>query len=150
MPVGSFKWYSNALLLHAKGDLDLDAGVRAVLVTSSYTPNQSTDDTWSDVSANEVANGNGYATHGKAVTTSVTKSGLVTTIDGDDQNWTSSTITAKYLVLVKDADTNGALAGTDVLIAYCDLDTGGGSVSSTAGDFAITMNASGMLTITAA
>lgn len=53
----------------------LTATVKAALVSSSYTADTSVTghDTWSDVSANELANGNGYSTGGvtlssKAVT----------------------------------------------------------------------------------
>ena len=135
----------------ADGTIDLDNDTfRIALVTSSWTPDQSADDTWSDLSANEVANGNGYATHGKVLTQGVSRSGLVVTFDGDDQSWTSSTITAKYAVLVRDANADGSLAGTDLVIAYCDLNSGGGSVSTTAGTLSLAMNASGMFTATAA
>lgn len=122
---------------------------RMVLVTASYTPNQAEHDTWSDISTNEVANGNGYATHGKAVTLSATRAGLVATLDSTDPAaWTSSTITAKYPVIVHDANADGALAGTDVLVGLADLNFGGGSLSSTNGNFTVTVNASGLLTLT--
>lgn len=150
MAAGNFKWFVNALYDAIKGDLDLDAGLRAVLVTSSYTPDQENHDTWSDISANEVADGNGYSTHGKALTSiSITKSALEVFFDADNLIWTSSTITAKYLVIVKDANTDGSLAAGDKVVGYVDLETGGGSVSSTAADFTVNMNASGLLKITA-
>src|SRR5262245_52857094 len=38
------------------------------LVTSSYTPDLDNHDFWNDVSANELANGNGYTTNGFDVT----------------------------------------------------------------------------------
>lgn len=150
MAAGAFKWTTNALYLAIKGDLDLDSALRAVLVTSSWTPAPQSDTVWSGVSTNEVANGNGYTTHGKALTTiSITKSGSDVFLDADNLAWTSSTITAKYLVIVKDANADNALAGTDVIVGYVDLETGGGSVSSTAADFSVNMNASGLLKITA-
>ena len=111
MPAGAWKVYGAALEAVNKGTLDLDTNTfRMVLVTSSHTPNQATHSTWADASANEVANGNGYATHGKLLTCTVTRSSLVVTFDCDDQSWTSSTITAKYAIIVRDADANGALA----------------------------------------
>lgn len=149
MAAGNFKWYVNALYLHMKGDLDLDSGLRAILVTSSYIPAQTTDDQYDDVSANEVS-GTGYTTYGKALTTiAVSKSGSDAIIDFDDLTWTSSTITAKYLVIVKDANADGTLVAGDYLVGYLDLDTGGGSVSSTSADFTVAVNASGALKITA-
>lgn len=44
----------------------LGATVKMALVGSAYTPDSGTSghDTWSDISANEIANGNGYATGG--------------------------------------------------------------------------------------
>jgi len=150
MAAGAFKIYGAAAEAIAKGTVDLDTNTfRMVLVTSAYTPNQSTHSTWTDVSANEVAAGGGYSTHGKLLTCTVTRSSLVVTFDCDDQSWTSSTITAKYAVIVKDADANGSLASTDALVAYCDLESGGGSISTTSGTLSITINASGVFTLTA-
>ena len=120
------------------------------LVTSSYTPAQNTDAAWSTISGNEVANGSGYATHGKALTATLSRTDNVVTLDCDDQTWTSSTITAKYAVIVRDADANAALAAGDLPIAYVDLDTGGGSLASSNADFAVAINASGIATFTAA
>lgn len=150
MPAGSWKVYGSAVENMAEGVLDFDTHTfRMALVTSSYTPNQNTHATWADVSANEVANGNGYATHGKLLTVTTSRSNLVLTVDCDDQSWTSSTITAKYAVIVRDSDANAALASTDPLVTYVDLETGGGSVSTTSGTFQITINASGLFTVTA-
>lgn len=42
------------------------ANFRLALVTSSYTPNNATDELWSAASAAEIANGNGYTTGGVA------------------------------------------------------------------------------------
>lgn len=149
MPAGSWKVYGAAVEGISKGTLDLDTNVfRMALLTSSYTPNQSTHSTWADASAAEVV-GTGYTASGKLLTCTVTRSGLVVTFDCDDQSWTTSTITAKYAVIVKDADGNGTLASTDSLLAYVDLETGGGSVSTTSGTFQITINASGVFTTTA-
>lgn len=149
MTAGNWKVYGAALENICKALLDLDSHTfRLALVTSSYTPNQSTHSTWADVSANEVAAGGGYSTHGKLLTASVTRSGLVVTFDVDDQAWTSSTITAKYAVIVRDADSNGALASTDMLVAYVDLETGGGSVSTTSASFTVAI-APGVATFTA-
>lgn len=150
MAAGAWKVYGNALEQLLKNGIDQDTNAfRMVLVTSAHTPNQSTHSTWADASANEVAAGGGYSTHGKLLTVTVNRSGLVVTVDCDDQAWTASTITAKYAIIVRDADANGALASTDLLLAYCDLETGGGSVSTTNGTFTVTINASGVYTATA-
>jgi len=154
MAAGAWKWFGAGLLSTATGGINLNTTpgdhFRMVLVTSSWTPAQTTDATWTTLSSNEVANGGGYTTHGKTLTVTTTRTGLVVKFSVDDQSWTTSTITAKYAVIVKDADNNGALASTDALLCYCDLETGGGSVSTTNGTFAITIAAGGALTITAA
>ncbi len=150
MAADAWKVYGHAAEQIAEGVIDLaNDAFRMVLVTSSYTPNQSTDDAWSDISTNEVANGNGYTTHGKPLTVTNTRSGLVVTFDCDDQSWTSSTITAKYAVIVHDANGDNSLAAGDVPICYSDLENGGGSLSTTSGTFAVNINASGVFTITA-
>lgn len=150
MPAGNWIMYGHALEQIMDGGVDLDSNsFRMTLVTSSYTPSQNADDAWSDISANE-ATGTGYTAGGKALTVTTTRSFNVVAIDCDDQSWTSSTITAKYAVIVKDADANGSLASTDVPVMYCNLETGGGSLSSSSGAFSVTINAAGLYTLTAA
>lgn len=148
MAVGAWKMYGAALEAIARNTIDLDSNTfRLVLVTSAYTPNQNTHSTWADASANEVANGNGYATHGKLLTCTIARTNLVVTWDSDDQSWTAASFSCKYALIVKDADANGALASTDAIIAYCDLETGGGSVTVTSGTLALTLT--GLVTLTA-
>lgn len=152
MAAGPWQVYAPALASIHNGDIDLNDSthLRMVLVTDSYTPDRENHNTWSDVSTNEVANGNGYATHGKVLagTAALTGSpGDVLTFDVDDQSWTASTITAKYAVIVQDADADNDLEGTDLLVAFCDLDSGGGSISTTNGTFAVTINAAGVFTL---
>lgn len=150
MPAGAWKMYGAALGKFLDGTLDFDTdSFRMVLVTSGYTP-ALTHTAWSAISANEVANGNGYATHGKALTCTTSVAGQVASLDCDDQSWPSSTFSAKYAVIVHDADGNGALAAGDVPVMYCDLETGGGSLSPSNGTLSITINASGLYQITAA
>ena len=149
MAAGAWQFYGLSLekmFENTVGPLD-DSGTprfRMALVTSSYTPSVNVDDTWSDISTNEVANGGGYTTHGKLLACTLSHSSGTITFDCDDQSWTSSTITAKYAVIVQDADANGALAAGDFIVCYCDLETGGGSVSTTNGTFAVTIHANGL------
>jgi hypothetical protein len=153
MAAAAWKIYGNAVEAMSDGTIDLDAAgnyFRMILVTSSYSPNQSTDDTYSDLSANEVANGNGYATYGALCANHTwVRSGLAVTFDCDDVSWTSSTITAKYAVIVHDANADGTLAAGDLLLCYSDLNDGGASVSSSSGPFNVNINASGVFTVTA-
>lgn len=69
MAAGTFTLYSRN-----KDNLNIDdllaATVKVALVDSSYTPDTDPTtghDTWSDVSADEIANGNGYTTGGATV-----------------------------------------------------------------------------------
>lgn len=154
MAAGAFLVYGGATEAIAKGTMDLDGGkFYMTLVTSAYTPSQGTHTDWSSVSASETT-GTGYTAGGNlAVATTgnliVTRSSLVVTVDCDDQSWASSTITAKYAVIVQDISAGALpLVAGDKLLCYCDLSTGGGSVSTTNGAFSITINASGLFTIT--
>jgi hypothetical protein len=150
MAAGNFIAYGPALEAINRGTLDLDTDTfRMVLVTSAYTPNQGTHAAWSSISANEVAAGGGYSTHGKILAVTVSRATNVVTVDCDDQSWAAATITAKYAIIVKDANADGSLAAGDVPLCYCDLNTGGGSVSSTAAAFAVTINAAGIFATTA-
>lgn len=147
MPAGAVKVYAEAAEALIEGLIDLDTDTFVVtLHTSSYSPAQNTHATWADVSASEVS-GTGYTAGGVALS-SVTSSssGAVVTFDAADVSWPSSTITAKYAVITKRA--GGSLVSGDRLLAYVDLDSGGGSVSSTAATFTIQWNASGIFTVT--
>ena len=151
MAAGNWVVFGPALEAIAKNTLDLDtATFRMALVTSSYTPNQGTDAAWSSISGNEVAAGGGYSTHGKLLTVTVNRTTNVVTVDWDDQSWAAATITAKYAVVVNDANADGSLAAGDVPLAYLDLDTSGGSLSSTSAPFTVNNNASGAFALTAA
>lgn len=114
------------------------------LITASHTPNTATDITFSNISANECADGD-YAKQ-DATGVSIANSAGTTTFDiGDVDFGNTVTITAKYLYLVR--GTVAGSTGTDRLVGYVDLNSGGGSVSSTNGNFDITINASGIITV---
>lgn len=134
MSAGNFTLYNNAKLLRANGGLNMasDALV-AVLLTSAYTPSAA-HATFADISADEVTDTDyaQQAVTGQSVTDGA---GTVTTDTGDVSFGSAVTITAKYFVLVK--GTAGALTAASELVGYCDLDTGGGSISSTAGPFGV-------------
>jgi len=140
------KFPENALGGNAGGDVPIDFlsdTIKCALLTSSYTPAQTTHEWWSDVSANDVV-GTGYTAGGQALASkTLSASSLVTTMDAADPSWTSSTITARYAVFYKDTGT----AGTSPLIAYADF---GSNISSTNGTFTVVLNASGLATITVA
>ena len=144
MAAGNFTFYSAGKLAILNGSVDLDTDtIVMALLTSSYTPSAD-HSTWADLSDNEVADADYTQTALGSVT--LTQSGGTVTYDCADVSFGSDvSITAKYAALVK--GTAGSLTGTDVLIGYVDLDTGGGSVSSTNSVFSVN-TPSGIFTAT--
>jgi len=126
------KWYCKAL----EGQYGTTAArrvdwvgdtIKVALATSSFTPNQDTQDFYDDLT-NEVANGNGYTTGGATLgTKSVTFDGATNTValKAATTSWTASTFTCRYAVIYKDTGT----PSTSPLLGYVDLD-GDQSVSS--------------------
>ena len=115
----SSKVYGLALtsLVSAQINFTTDT-MKALLTTSAYVPNQDTHRYKSDVT-NEVT-GTGYTAGGVTLTskTAVYDGPSNTlTLDCADPAWTSSTITARYLVFYKDTGT----ASTSPLLAYVDF-----------------------------
>jgi hypothetical protein len=153
MAAGSWIIYGlakEAMMENVIGPLN-DSGTprfRMVLVKSDYTPSVNADDTWSDVSANE-ATGSGYTSSGVLLTMTVTHAAGTVTVDSTtDASWADSTIASvQYACIVQDADANGTLVAGDRLVAYCNLNSGGGVVSTTAGTFAINLNVAGIFTL---
>lgn len=127
------------------GNIDLNTDtIYCLLVTSVYTPNIDTHAKRSDIT-NEVAAGGGYSTGGAQVTTPTVNVDTTNDrgiFDGDDVTWAASTITARGAVLYKN---RGGAATADELICYIDFVS---DKSSTAGNFTITWDAVGILTLT--
>jgi len=125
------------------GNIDLDTdSIYVLLVTSSYTPDIDAHTKRSDIS-NEVT-GTGYTAAGAAITTpTVTQDNTNDkgVFDGDDVTWSTATITARGAVIYKH---RGGASSADNLIAY--IDFGGDKVSS-AGNFTIQWNASGIIAL---
>lgn len=134
--------YNSAKKYLINGAIDLDTDtIKALLVTSSYTPNMDSHDFRDDVS-NEVSNGNGYTTGGAALSNkSVTQDNTNdrAAFDADDVVWSTATITARGAVLYK---SRGGASSADELICYLDF---GGDITSTAANFTLAFNSSGIL-----
>ncbi len=68
----SAKIYTNALVGFLKGDFKwLTSGgstFKVALMGSGFTPDQDTQDFWDDISANEIAAGNGYTAYPGSIT----------------------------------------------------------------------------------
>ena len=144
MAAGSFTLYDSAKKDILDGTVDLDTDtIKAILVTSSYTPSAA-HDTYSDVSATECADAD-YTAQTLTATAFTLTAGTVKYDAADVTYGTAVSITAKYMILVKQAGA-GLVAG-DKLVGYVDLDSGGGSVTSTSSDYIVRFNASGIFTM---
>jgi hypothetical protein len=117
---------------------------KVALTTSTYSPNVDTHDFFNDVT-NEVS-GTGYtsggATLGSKTSTYDTASDQVR-LDAADTSWTTSTITARYAVVYY--DTAGA-SSTDPVMGLVNFES---DVSTTAGTFQITWDATGLFVVDA-
>lgn len=119
---------------------------KLALLTTSYTPNQDTDEFWDDISANEVAESGTYSAGGATLTTAdptVDTASNETRFDASDVSFTSFTGTAGYMVIYQSTGT----AGTSRLICYQAFDP---AKAATNGTFAITFAAAGVFKVTAA
>jgi hypothetical protein len=123
--------YNSAIDDMARNNIDFDSNsFKALLVTSSYTPNKDTHDFRDDVT-NE-ATGTGYTAGGVTTACTVTKDTANdrVTLQFAAVSWATSTITARALVIYKSTGT----ASTDNLVAYNDF---GSDVSSASGTFSV-------------
>jgi cation transport regulator ChaB len=124
--------YNSAIDDMARGAIDFDTdSFKAMLVTSAYTPNKDTNDRRDDVT-NEVS-GTGYTAGGVASVCTVTKDTANdrVTLQFAAVSWTSSTITARALVIYKSL---GGASSADALVAYNDF---GSDVASSGGTFSV-------------
>lgn len=140
MAVGTFTLYSPAVKSISQAAINLSSDtIIMALVTSAYTPSDA-HSAWSSASATEVATGNGYTAGGIALTSQTNNlAGAVVTFTSSAVTWASPfSATCKYALLVKRAA--GALAGTDLLIGYVDLSSGGGSITGQGGSFVVSPN----------
>ena len=125
--------YNSAIDDMARNNIDFDTNTfKAMLVTSSYTPNKDTHDKRNDVT-NEVAATGGYTAGGVTTACTVTKDTANdrVTLQFAAVSWATSTITARALVIYKSL---GGASSADALVAYNDF---GSDVSSTAGTFSV-------------
>jgi hypothetical protein len=122
-------------------DLDTDT-IKGMLVTSTYAQNIDTHTKRSDIT-NEVV-GTGYTAGGVTLaspTVTVDNTDDEGVFDAADSSWTTATITARGMVLYK---SRGGASTADELIGYIDF---AADKTSTAGTFAITYNAEGIINL---
>lgn len=92
-----------------KGNIDLSTdSFIAILLDATYTPD-ATDHDYSDVSAYELAEENGYETGGKALTVAFDETAGLFTFDASDLTWALATFTWRYLVIIDDTHTDDLL-----------------------------------------
>lgn len=122
-------------------DLDGDT-IKIALLTSSYTPDFDAHDFFDDVSANEVGASGTYSAGGATLSVTLTQDNTDNegVFDATDVSWTSATITARYAVIYKST----GVSSTSPLIALIDF---GSNQISTAGTFAITFAAEGIVNV---
>ena len=147
MAAGAFTVFNIAKLKLINGIHDMDTHTFKMALTTSTQSidatfaGSSTDARYADLTA-PVANGNGDTTGGKTLTMSVSRNTGTITVDCDDQSWTGATFTAKYAVIYNDTATNKDLLG------FVDLETTSGTgLSPSNGTLAITINSSGLFTL---
>lgn len=147
MAAGTFTLMRRALPKLANGAIDIDTHALKLALTTSVQAltddfaGASTDCRYADLTAEVV--GVNYTAGGSALTTVTwTRAGAVVTLDADDVSWATSTITARYGVLYADGATNKDIIG------YFLCDSTPADVSSVAGTFLVSWNASGIFTFT--
>lgn len=130
----------------AKGEIDwVNDTFHAVLLTSSYTPNEDTDQYWSDISANEFSGGS-YSAGGVTITTTAVSDDTSTTpprsvLDCDDIQFTGITGSFRYIGIVQWTGT----PSTSRLVRL--IDPEGAEVTLSNGTYDLTIPAGGILSI---
>lgn len=123
------------------GECDLDTNsFNVALLSSSFTPNIDTQTVWGDISTNEIS-GTAYVAGGTllaGVTVTLNTSTDKAILDANDVTWASSTITARYVAIYKNASPAWLVAAFDF----------GSDKSSSNGDFTVQWNASGIMDLT--
>jgi hypothetical protein len=136
------KFLENSFNGTAVIDFNTDT-LKVMLVTSSYTPSQSTHDFINDANTNEVT-GTNYTAGGATIASpTVTLNAGVVTVDGGDVTWTQSGTgfsNARYAIIYKDT----TVAATSPVVGYIDFTSDKGNVN---GDLTVQWNASGIFTV---
>jgi len=151
---GKWKVYETAKLAIANGEIDLGSDafeIALYLSTSNANTLTGTTNKLASLS-NQVATNYGYvqadgSAGGKVLEVTTANSGGTITVDGDNPVWTASggSITGMYAVMI-----DGTHA-SDMAVAVCLLDTAPADVTATTGNtLTITMNASGLFTLSGA
>jgi hypothetical protein len=127
------------------GSIDLDTdNINVALFTDGYTADLDAHTFYSDVTASEVAQANGYTTKGQTLASpviSIDTTNDLAYFDCSDVTWATSTITARYAIIFKNSGANT----TSPLVAYVDF---GANKTSDNGNFIISWSTAGVLKLT--
>lgn len=118
--------------------VDMEADTINVMLLDNGHAFTATHNVIGDVSANELANGNGYTTGGEALANKSVTQAATTKFDADNVAWAAATFSAYHAVLYDDT------VGTDDLICSIDF---GGEQQVTGGTFTIQWDEDGILTL---
>ena len=127
------------------------ANFRVALVTSAWTPVQATDELWAVASANELANGNGYITGGLVPpSAALSQTGGITKFTSSPVVWTASGagIPAWRRAVLYYLGTLNAKVNPIIAHFLGDSTPADVPLTTATNTLTITMNASGILTIT--
>ena len=141
--------YYEAALNRNRGVINLKTDtIKLALVASTYTPDLDAHTIWGDVSANEVASGDGYTTGGETLASvTLTRSGALVTFDAADITWSNLTKTFRYGVLYISGTKSDPEGGTDIvnpLYAYILWDDTPADITVTGTDWTAQWSTSGI------
>jgi len=125
-----------ANLMNKEIDLEADT-IKIALLNNSHSFTAG-DNTWSQVSANELASGSGYTTGGATLGNKAVTQAATTKWDADDASWTSASFTAYHAVIYDDTMSNDDL--------ICSIDFGGAQTV-TSGTLTIQFHSDGIITL---
>lgn len=127
----------------ADGTIDLDTDViKAMMLSNGYTVNAA-HSVLADVSAHEVAAGNGYTAGGQALANkSLTVAGAESKFTADPLTWAALTKTYRFLLLYAAKTANGKV---NPLIACILVDNTPADIVISAADYSVQWNANGIL-----
>ena len=145
-------WYGKALMNALGGEtasetmsIDwLSDTIKVALTTSAYATAQDTDEWYSNIT-NELPTSSGYTVGGETLTNKTigyTAGTNTIKLDADDVTWGTSSITARVAVVYASKTSSD----TSPLLGYTIFSA---NETSSAGNFTITWNASGIFTIVA-
>ena len=131
--------YNSFKQFMADGSINLDQDTfKIALMKGTHSP-VATSTQWSNVSADEVDDGDGYVAGGQTLANvSWSRDGGVVTFDANDPVWTSATFEAAYGIIYSDTSTNNLLVG------LIDFD---GTKSVSNGTFTVHWHADGIFTL---